>query len=629
RIYLPSNLNARLYITEQAGPRPNETCRMKVYYDADPAAAMGRLLLTIAVASDAPEPLIRRIWDNSRAGDGNIGKDTSVSGRIRRGKLLYLSGRHREAYEAFAGAAKQLARPAQALEESELYTRMGTMLITGDGHYRDRTEALKYLKLGCWDGNPESYYLYAKQAAEADAKAAMARAAELGCVRAARELGNKWYYEDQDAEKAKSFYRQGLAENSEDGAYCAYMLARIYEAEGDHTAAIRSYQIAQDHGSPEAALRLSELNHGAETRVPSAARQALDAAGGFCVINGLTGINPVFCSSLTESWKPTVLTERQDIAAVLDRLAPEVFAPGQTAFPRLILCLMSDNWEHNLHEAVAAIQSLDRIVSGLGGRKQEASGAVQIYVAAEHDYASLILDAAMAGCKGTTFPLRLCDPACDSADELFSAAPLFLPCLTHAETEEIRLVILGTTETALRVIQRALALPLPKPCRVTVTVLGEDAEELERRFYERCPGLMGADASLCGQRVAFRACGLRSGEVFSRLWELKKRRLDQKEAPAEDLGEVLGQGNYYVVAMGEDSDNIRLAVQLRTELLKLDPTFSNLPFIAVRVRDPMVSWLAGNITAGTKSGVSGWHSQYGLFCFGSDYQYTCLNLQGD
>lgn len=630
-VYVPSALNARLYITEQAGKRQDGVCGLRSFFEADPAAALARIILTLAVASDAPEEMMAQVWSQKKQDLSNWEGETTPEGLSRQGRLQYLSGQHEQAFQSFEKAAKLLSRAAQTREESQLYCQMGMMLATGDGHYRDEQAARQYLELGCLEENPESYYLLAKYAEGKQAREALEKAANLGHIAAVRELGNAWYSGkdcQKNLEKAKKCFQQGLTDKGDDGAYCAYMLGRIYEQEQALAAAVSAYRIAQENGSQEAAERLMQLNHFELPVQQHPQAQEQPQAEQYCLVNSTEGQNRRFVDSLPGHWQVTQMAEGS-IAEALGPLAEKIFTPERETFPELVIALLSEDQEQNLYQAAQVLRTLEQYVLKLGQRKRDAAQAVMIYVRAEREYGGWMLDAAFAGLQSVAFPLRLCDPAYDSADQLFHRAPLFLPCLKHRETDTVRLVVLGTTPEAMAVVQRAISLPLSQQCQVNIHVLGENSAQMEQRFAEQCPGVMGASSAICRSIPVFRECALSQGEVSRLLRELKQKRMAQKEMPSSETAEALGQGNYFVVAAGDDRENIRLAIRLRTELLKLDPTFSNRPFIAVQVRDPMAAWLTGNISADGKNRIYSWHNQYDLFCFGAEDQYTYGNLKQD
>ncbi len=593
------------------------------YFRADPAAALARVILTLAVASDAPEDLIRRIWsrETEPAEDGQWRR--SVEGHIRRGNLLYLNGQRQEAFRVYEKAAARLGREAQTREESELYCRLGTMLASGDGHYRDPAGAVAYLRLGCLPENPESYYLLARYGKGPEADQALERAGQLGWPPALRELGNGWYYgrgREKDRERARQCFREGMAPESDDGAYCACMLGRIYQEEGDLPAALSAYGLAREWGSREAARRLEELEQpSAPVWVPEQA-EAAPGAGGICLSNRQTGGNPDFLESLPDGWETEICVRETALVRKLRELVRDRFGPDRETFPELIVALLSEDRQDNLCLAAAALGVLEQAAAALGSRKWDLVRAVRIYAAADRETGALFLDAAYDTFTGAAIPLRLCDADQDAVEELFAAAPLFLPCMGQKAAPSLRLVILGNTETAMAALRKALCLPLDRP--VSIRVFGPEAGDMALRFRELCPGVTEGAAETVTVPT-FHDCGLLRGEMTQLL-----RRHRRQEPGVDDAG-LLGQGNYYIIAAGTDEENLRLAVQLRRELLKADPGFTNLPFIAVHVRSEAAARLASRFRPGGREEDRRWYSQYDLFCFGSGARYTYAGLKED
>ncbi len=630
RVSIPSAINERLAIAEQVGAPKTGGTALHRYFAADPAAAFARILLTLAVIPDAPEELVAGIWSSKTQTAMDQSWKLSLEGHIRHGKLLYLDGSHDQAFAVFERAAQRLGRPAQTQEESELYCRLGVMLATGDGHYRDVSEACRYLKMGCLEQNPESYYLLAKYSKGEASQTAMKTAADLGWGAAIREVGNAFYFgtgRGQDKEQAKAYYQRGLTASGEDGSFCAYMLGRILEEENSLQAAVNAYKIAWEKGSLQAYDRLTSLNFLHQRMQPAQTRR--DVTPGYCVVNGSVGTNRIFRESLADCWKTTVCSPDDDIFQILEPLARCLFTPEQKVFPKLAVVLLSDNQQENLYQAVSALRALEAVAEDLPQRKWEMAEAVCLYIGAEHDYASLMLDAACAGLRGIAFPIRICDPDWDGADGLFLYAPLFLPCLNQKETVPIRLVVLGSTNGAMSVVRKAVSLPLPGDIPVSISVVGEDGETMERRFRELCPGIASAPSDVRRNTPEFFSYRLSDGGIPHLLRRLRQTRMAQKEASREEIAERIGRGNYFVVAAGSDQENIALAITLRRELLKLDPTFTNLPFIAVQTRSPIAGWMAETLSSSGESPYNSWYNQYGLFCFGSQSQYTLESLDQD
>lgn len=628
-----SALNVRWHITQPAND--GHPSRLDVFFEVDEAAALARMLLTLAVGGDVPSDTMGEIWRDSAGGSFDFLRgDETVAGRIRYCRMLDLQGRHERAFEGFEALAKQLGRPAQTLDESTMYCRMGEMLFTGEGCLRDEKAALASDRLGCLDENPKSWYQLAKHASGSPAREAMERAVELGYPPAIRELGMAWYNGSarlacvRSVEFARRCFQKGLTIPGPDGAYCAYMLGQIYEAQNARSAAINAYRVAQEGGSAEAAERLSRLDWMLTPEKSDAAQAGVSTALKYCLTNEPTGVNRLFLEELQGRWDITVCGARRAEAPVanahLRDIAPQralreltqgVYWGGAPQFPELVIALMSQDWQDNLCQAVALLGELQRLAEALGDRAWDLVDQVSMYVMAEHDYASLLLDAAFAGMGQLYFRVRICDPALDAADQLFAAAPLFLPRLRAPEGAKVALKLIGCGDTAMAVLRRAVALPMPDEA-LSVDVYGQDAETMDRRFRQLCPGMVAAQA-LCDVSPRFHHCALESELV----------------ALLDDAGEDgLAAGNYFVVATEDDALNLRLAVLLRGELMKRNLEADGEPFIAVSARHPTAGWLTGSLPSGLEAaqGTSArCYSQYDLFAFGAYSMYAPSRLAQD
>ena len=632
-IRLNGAVNTRLHITQPEGEgRPS---RLDVFYDVDEAGALARMLLTLAVGADIPADAMGEVWRDETGGDCDFLRgDDTVAGRIRYCRMLDLQGRHARAFEGFEALAKQLGRPAQTADESAMYCRLGEMLFTGEGCARDEKAALEYDRLGCLDENPKSWYQLGRHATGTPAREAMERAADLGCAPAIRELGMAWYNGSarlaclRSLESARRCFQKGLTLPGADGAHCAYMLGQIYEGQNARDAAVNAYRVAQEGGSAEAAERLARLDWMTETgradgaTIPGGADDALK----YCLMNAPTGCNRLFLEQLKGRWETVVCgaggaplpvraqSSAQSLPLALRELAQGVYWGGAPRFPELVIALLSDDWQDNLCQAVALLGELQRLAQSLGDRAWDLVDQASIYVMAEHDNAALLLDAALAGMGELYFRVRVCDPALDAADQLFASAPLFLPRLRAAEDARVRLKLIGCGDVAMAALRRAVALPLPEGA-LSVDVYGGDAGAMGGRFYQRCPGL-AAEPGLCGAPVRFHDCDPEAGLIA------------QLDEPGED---GLAQGNYFVVAAGDDALNLRLAVLLRIELMRRRLESDEQPFIAVCQRHPVAGWLAGSLPSGldAQGAAPRWCAQYELFAFGALSMYAPSALRDE
>ena len=601
--------------------------RLDVFFDADEAGALARMLLTLAVAGDVPAEVVGALWRGEGGDCEFLSGDATVAGSIRYCRMLDLRGRHERAFQGYERVARQLDRPAQTMDESALYCRMGEMLFTGEGCLRDEKAALRYDELGLLDENPRSYYQLGRHASGTPARQAMEKAVALGYAPAIREMGDAWFGGSarlaalRNLESARRCFQRGLGMPGADGAYCAFMLGQIYEAQGERASAVNAYRVAQESGSVEAGERLARLDWMLDAPTAEAAPQArspLASGTRYCLMNDCTGCNRAFLEGLAGRWDVTVCGQGPASGAhvtaaspdrALRELAQGVFWGGAPQFPELVIALLSADWRQNLRHAVALLGELQRLARQLGDRAWDLVDAVSLYVLAEHDYAALLLDAACAGMGELYFRVRLCDPALDAADGLFAAAPLFLPRLRTASDAVTALKIVGCGDVAMAVLRRALALPMPAGA-LTVDVYGAGAGAMERRFRQLCPGAAS------------------SPELLGAVPEFHEVNVE------EELPEDLLDGNYFVIAAPDDALNLTLGARLRGALLRRDPEAEGRPFIAVYAPGPLESWLAASLPAGAdasggKPGAGGWWSQYELFPFGSEAMYAPDALRGD
>ena len=620
-VHLPDALEIRLRITRPVdGATPG---RLDQFFAMDEAAALSRMILTLAVAADAPADVLEEIWRRDGGDLDFMRWDISIAGSLRYCRLLDLQGRYERAFEGYERMARQLGVPARTMDESTLYCRLGEMLFTGEGCVRDEKAARVYDRLGCLDENPASWHQLSRHTSGTEAREALERAAGLDYGPAISQLGMAWYNGSarlacvRSTETARRWFRRGITLPGPDGAHCAFMLGRICEDMDDRDGAVNAYRIAQQGGSAEAAERLASLDWLLASDRPATNRNGTEAAQGYCLVNGMEGCNRRFVESLGDGFRVTVCgagtgsTESAPEAA-LRALAKDVYWGGAPSFPALVVALLSGDRQRNLLQAVALLGELQRLAGSLGDRAWDLIDRVDIYVLADHDAGTLLLDSAFAGMGRYYFRVRLCDPALDAADRLFNVAPLFLPRLGMPGDTPVRLKLLGCGDAAMAVLGRAIALPLPPEAALTIDVYGEGAEAMSRRFRQRCPGIRGEAEALCGPLPRFHE------------W-----RAEEALSAALDEPEGLGEGDYYVVALGDDALNLRLGALLRGALLRRNPGTGRHPFIAVHTADPVARWLAGSLSAGAEAPSAPWCGQYELFPFGALDMYTLPNLRGD
>lgn len=463
------------------------------FYAADEAAALARVILTLAVIPDAPMDVLEAIWRRD-AGDFEFMRwDISRAGSIRYCRMLDLQGRVERAFEGYQRLARQPGGPATSMDESVMYCRLGEMLFTGEGCKRDEQAAQACDRLGCMDANPESWHQLSLHTSGAEAREALERAASLGYGPAIFQLGMAWHNGSarldcvRSVETARRWFQRGMTVPGPEAAQCAWMLGQICEAQGETDAAMNAYRIAQEGGSAEAAERLASL----DWLVAPEAGAGAEGEAGYCLANGTEGCNRLLLEGLQGRWRVTVsgaasvgdlpqavrLTPNP-LQLTLREMAKDVYWGGAPRFPALVIALLSDDRQQNLLQAAVLLGELRRLAQSLGDRAWDFIDQVEMFVLADHDAGALLLDSALAGMGDFYFKVRLCDPALDAADHLFSAAPLFLPRLQAVREDAVRLKVIGTGETAMAVLLRAIALPVPGT--LSIDVYGAGAEAMAR-----------------------------------------------------------------------------------------------------------------------------------------------------
>lgn len=602
---LPQALENRAHILEGVGGAPG---RLDRFYEADEAAALARVILTLAVAGDAPADALDALWQTRLGEGGFMRSDDSPAGRLRYCRLLDLQGDSDRAFAGYERLARQLDRPAQTVDEAAMYCRLGEMLFTGEGCARDEKSAQAFDRLACMDGYPRAWHQLSRHSTGTPAREALEHAAELGYGPAIRELGAAWTSGSarlacvRNPEAARRVFQRGMTLPGADGAWCAFMLGQIHEAQGEREAAANAYRVAQEGGSAEAAERLARLDWVVAPPKAAAEKPQGVALAGYCLVNGDTGCNRLFVGGLQGRWQVVRCGGGASPEEALRDLARGVYWGGAPTFPPLVIALLSEDWQGNVMDAVALLGALRQLAEALGERAWDLADAVRLYVLSDHGDAAPLLDAAFAGMGGLYFRLRLCDPALDAADRLLAGAPLFLPRLRAAGDAPVRVKLVGCGDVAMAVLRRAAALPLPRGGEVTIDVYGAGAGAMARRFYQLCPGLKAAP-ELGGPLPDFHECPPEEGLL--------------------DAMDALAGGNYFVVAAGDDALNLRLGMLLRGELLKRDPGAARQPFIAVHTRHPVAGWLGGSLPAGPEG------SQYDLTPFGMLDMYAPQALEND
>ena len=238
---------------------------------------------------------------------------------------------------------------------------------------------------------------------------------------------------------------------------------------------------------------------------------------------------------------------------------------------------------------------------------------IEIFVGARYEIVSTLIDANINDMGNDIyFKVHVVDETRDSAHQLLCDAPLFLPLISNQKPDDsINVVLVGSSETNYRIIKESIGCAyLGKEHPVSITMLGTDANHMERRLRQECPGIFHEPRIEC-IRPKFISCCIEE-EDFPNL--IYGNAYD--EHSDDGLVKTLIDGNYFVVDLLSDQDSIRFAMELRTWLLRSRGTFDRTPFISVRCRNSQNSYLASHLTLSGQAAGDTYYSRYDLFPFG-------------
>lgn len=279
--------------------------------------------------------------------------------------------------------------------------------------------------------------------------------------------------------------------------------------------------------------------------------------------------------------------------------------------PESVFAFCSEDETQNINDALLLLDYLYNKSIDLGlnfdentakQKKDALIKAIDIFVSASYDTATTLIDASLADMGDVYFKVHVFDRDKSTARWLLTAHPLFVPVLSEKERKKVHMIALGKTPFIYNLIKESVACCYMSTCDLKLTVVDNEVSFIENKFKQEASGL--ATAPLKKKLTP----------DFLKI-DLSSIALENAIA-GKDESDNLFKGNYFVVDVGSDFENIRLAKRLRTYLLRYDDTFKNFPFIAVRVSDPRNAYLAERLTVGNKApNNSNWFNNYGLCVF--------------
>lgn len=432
------------------------------------------------------------------------------------------------------------------------------------------------------------------------------------------------------------------ANETTDIGKCYYLRGKFARKNGDESEAQKDFEIAARKGNERAKQELIQKERVAERGIfPSFSNQPKAKC---CFANTLTGTNYQVISTFpNDEWAlfspvKTAVNGIQFARNIDEFINLQHIGEFEFCRPQIVFLFMSEDKEKNLNECLELLDKLFNAVIELSDKqKWELIDNTYIYVSAKYETASMLIDANTSQMgNGIYFKVHIADENRDTVHKLLCDVPLFLPALNGAKSENSTKVILfGSSEMNYCFVKESIASAyLGAIHPIDITLLGENADVLESRFQQECPGVFGCPDITC-IRPKFIRCSIKETD-FPKLisGQLQINPSDNKavhrKEPDDDIAEALKYGNYFIVDYADDLENIRFAMELRTWLLRSRDTFDRTPFIGVKVSEKQNSYLTSHLTLAGQAAGDSYYNKYDLFPFGISAQtYHYKNIIED
>ena len=414
-----------------------------------------------------------------------------------------------------------------------------------------------------------------------------------------------------------------------DVSECLYLRGRLHlKLDANESNAEIDFETAANKGHEKARQELSRKERMERQQFPSFSD---DPAAPCCFVNSLNGNNLVFVSTLPDGeWSLFTVEQKKPSVdkAVSVKDFDEFFniqhlGDYESYNHRIVFLFMSEDEDRNLNECLMVLDKLFNIALRIPEKQRSTlTDNIEIYIGAKYEIATTLIDANINDMGNDIFfKVHVVDETRDSAHQLLCDAPLFLPLLTRPKHENsINVVLFGCSETNYSIIKESIGCAyLGKEYPISITMLGTDADRMERRLRQECPGIFHEPRIEC-IRPKFISCCIEEEDFPSVIYGSA-----YDENPDNDLVKTLGAGNYFVVDLSSDHDSIRFAMELRTWLLRSRGTFDRTPFIGVKCKNSQNSYLASHLTLSGQVAGDTYYSRYDLFPFGISRALYSLN----
>ena len=331
----------------------------------------------------------------------------------------------------------------------------------------------------------------------------------------------------------------------------------------------------------------------------------------------------VYTTDKTEAFRRP-LTAVGGLRAFLEQtgLTAEEMSPEQVK-KRRVAVFFSEDEQKNLYDALELLDLLyNVIIEQDPSVRATIMDTFDVYVLCDYRKAAMYIDANLNDMLENIYcKVHICDPDRDASHQLLHDTPLFAPLLQQSDKRDCRVVVLSDGMFANTLAREIVGVGhLGRDVNVSLDILTPSSQRRQARFYADLPGLY--------KQAVADVPSLRC--IVPRFRETDTETLNPTAVIADrehPLHAVLTTGDYFVVDVGTDAENARLAILLRQELLKSTPSLDKTPVIAVRCRDARAARSVDTAMLGNKPQGSDFWDQYDLHIFGTyDTLYAAYPL---
>ena len=307
-------------------------------------------------------------------------------------------------------------------------------------------------------------------------------------------------------------------------------------------------------------------------------------------------------------------------------------------FPEVLIMTLSDNEQINIRDGLQVLRMAFFLHNEMGALLKRTtdgtmdditsrmfyllSDRLRLYVLGRDSICAPLFDSTCGRLEGFYIPLFLCDRSKMASMSLLDQMPLFLPCLNHkglrhgSKTDtRMDIAVFGDHPGIVQLCKDAIAVSQIDDIPFSLTVIGENADKLEKKFLAECPGITHPPQGVAVHRPAFLKISPESEEFQNLLFIRPKECGD----PEQEKITAFIQSAAYLIVYADDPDrNLTLAMYLREWYIKTDPSFTRLPFIAMYCEKRDRAEQVRTLTAVGENAGFNWFNEYNIECFGTD-----------